>query len=403
MHRPVSTSKKKRELEPESSQSPRIGKSTPSSKKKGSLRTSTDKVKESLSKSIVAVKKLVTPAEQAKLVLGTFSETYDHVEPICVKALTAFAKLLEQFKDYHPDQYLPILFGLKLCFYGGHIPATIAAAEAFRLAGSDKLMSSVRAMEQEFQNAFNRIKEDSLVDADGNGICDVYEMKPSERLFRRMSLVFESCDPNKAGAAIEGLITGMGAVIAALRLKFAESAAIGSVIGDRFTAVTSQFVEPQLKLAIQSKYHHWIQLIIKYTCQTLGAGAAFFLHRVMSTFYGGIKGSQILTHAILNCINEDAKKGKLKMKEVDENSPTVVAGTLVVAWAGILYQLTRRSDSPPFPVNIMMKPTFFLEWVLVSLIKGVPYTTGLPLDVTSTPGKVKGAKGTSKVVKAKVK
>ncbi len=38
-------------------------------------------------------------------------------------------------QPYHPEDFLPLIFGLILLFFGGSFPVLIAAAEAFRITG----------------------------------------------------------------------------------------------------------------------------------------------------------------------------------------------------------------------------------------------------------------------------
>jgi hypothetical protein len=55
---------------------------------------------------------------------------------ILLPYLVKFSEIVQDFwikiQPYHPEEFAPVLFGLVMCFFGGHFFTLFAAIEAYR-------------------------------------------------------------------------------------------------------------------------------------------------------------------------------------------------------------------------------------------------------------------------------
>lgn len=83
-----------------------------------------------------------------------------------------------------PIDLFQACLGLGLCFCGGSYVASIAAIEAFRMAGWESTKASLRDIGEEMERVKLANDADNKKDDDGNGISDVDEL-PASELFQR--------------------------------------------------------------------------------------------------------------------------------------------------------------------------------------------------------------------------
>ncbi len=78
---------------------------------------------------------LLSLVEASKPVVAGFLQFLDKAYPVVDRVVTEALKLWEKAQPYQPQDFFPLLLGLLLIFFGGSLPVTIAAVEAFRICG----------------------------------------------------------------------------------------------------------------------------------------------------------------------------------------------------------------------------------------------------------------------------
>ena len=159
-----------------------------------------------------------------------------------------------------PTNVLQMVFGAALCFFGGTFTASIAAIEAFRQMGFKRTLEDLHEVMQVYALVQAASIKDDAVDADADGIADVYQIPPAELAKRKVKLALVTVkEPAKLQMALGSLWAAYLAVLATLKLQFAQTTAIalGIVETVQFPLVralaplTAQLLGPDLK--------HWVE------------------------------------------------------------------------------------------------------------------------------------------------
>lgn len=109
------------------------------------------------------------------------------IEPLAEKIWSSAVSAWSVLAPYQ-DDFLPVVAGLIMIFYGGSIPLTIAATEAFRLTGWDRTKSSLLILAEQFNKALEASKKDDQVDENKDGIADVKQIDPKALVQRKIAL-----------------------------------------------------------------------------------------------------------------------------------------------------------------------------------------------------------------------
>merc|ERR1739848_570877 len=109
-------------------------------------------------------------------VLIALGNVLNAVEPYVERAIDGVSKGYELIKPYHPDEFVPALFGLFTAFFGGHYLLTIAAVEAYRMTGWDRTQKYLMLIWEDYCIVRDESRRDDCVDADADGIADVKQI-----------------------------------------------------------------------------------------------------------------------------------------------------------------------------------------------------------------------------------
>ena len=131
-----------------------------------------------------------------------------------------------------PTDCFGVLWGLCLVFFGGVYPLTLAAFEAFRQCGGAETYAALHDLGVQYGNAKKALDADDLVDADGDGVPDVEARDAVQSLRRKNYLVLTATDPVALDRGFKGVYTAWLAIIASLKVQFAQMIALGAAIGD---------------------------------------------------------------------------------------------------------------------------------------------------------------------------
>jgi len=200
-------------------------------------------------------------------------------------------------EPYHPEDLFPMAFGLVLIFFGGYFVTTIACIEAFRISGWDRFRDGILALWEDYQAFKQASDKDDAVDEDGDGIPDVNQIPGRDLVTRKMKLFLKSCDPKKLTDALNGIYTGTVSVLATLRLEFARTITLGSIIGDVLSKPAIKLLHPIAAAVVPLDYHKWIDVVIAYICKSIGVSIAWTLKRIVATIHSAMRGAEIFCNA----------------------------------------------------------------------------------------------------------
>lgn len=291
-------------------------------------------------------------------VLVAVAKVADQAWPYVEKAAAAGGKLWEQAAPYRND-FLPIVLGVLLLFFGGSLPLTIAAIEAFRLCGWDKTKVAIDALWQQFKIAKAASDKDNLVDDNNDGIADVKQIDAKQLFTRKVSLFLKVTDPAKLNEGLAGITAGATGVIAVLRNQFAQSIALGTSLGDIFTKSADKFLTPTLEHVVPKEHHKWIPVIVSYICRSVAVTIAWWCQRVISAMHSATRGSDLLLKGVFALLAQH----KINTMGFSTSHQAYPAGVTALAVVGFYYQLS-RAFGLPFPFNILLLPVSFFEGML---------------------------------------
>lgn len=207
----------------------------------------------------------------------------------------------KKYEKYDPADLIPALVGFFMAFFGGSFLVTIAAFEAFRGSGAyHTTMKAVDDLTEEFKTAMVKNAEDDKEDLDGDGIADVKQISDQELLKRKLKMIFKCINPERVMNAIGALYAGFIAVIAALKIQFARSLALGNSIGEVIAKPVLRYGEPKLDEFIPQEYRKWNKHILSTICKIISVTVAWYLQRVISTVHSAVKGGSLFAEGIVS-------------------------------------------------------------------------------------------------------
>lgn len=278
---------------------------------------------------------------------------------VCFEYLKkAYEWLKPHYNQSNLSDIIPAIVGFLLCFFGGTFPLVIASYEAFRLAGYEGMKKATGELWVEGEKALVAHKKDSQEDLDGDGIPDVEQISPREKVTRKVLLLLRTVDPIKANTCFNCLATGMLAVLATLKMSFAQAIALGASLAEMLTKLVNKRVLPTLMKVVDPSYQKWIPIVIDYATKFIAVSIAMSLNRVISAFHSAMRGGQMCGGGIVRFLN---RKKIIDFNEDDSYLDEAVGYGL--AAFGMLYQLANWFGLP-FPFSLLLWPVTLLEWSL---------------------------------------
>ena len=272
-----------------------------------------------------------------------------------------------------PFNVTQILFGGALCYFGGTFTISIAAAEAFRTMGYEDAKRNVQELMIELKPVFEANDADDLVDDDGDGISDVDQISPPELLKRKiMLLVFNLKSPHKIQDAVKSIYAALLAVLATLKLEFAQTTAIAMGIADMVQKPIVKFADAddgKIKEILPKQAHQWIVPTIDSIFRIAAIMVALYVSRIISSFYAALRGGKLVAEGIVNILVEKAKIGIVLCPgmidasfDPDDSMLDEVLGWLV-AVQGFVYQIQNGYQLMP-PWDLILFPLKLIEDLL---------------------------------------
>lgn len=266
--------------------------------------------------------------------------------------------LYRAIEKYHPEEYVPMAFGLVLAFFGGNFIALIAAVEAFKLCGWEITKRCLLALYGDYLVVKEASDKDDLVDDNHDGVADVLQINKRELATRKIKLAIKSCNPEVISEALGGLNTAILGVIATLRAEFAYTVTLGATIGTITAKVIYTVAFPVLRQIVPPDYHKWISPLIKYICRGFGVTIAWWLQTLSSTIHSALRGGEQFTKGLILYL---ARNGYTAT--ITEGSILFGAIMYTLALTGFYWQII-NGFSLIFPLNILLFPFTLLEWTV---------------------------------------
>ncbi|KAA8497391.1 hypothetical protein FVE85_1120 [Porphyridium purpureum] len=335
----------------------------------------------------------VKPSETASQVGDRsidFKQIQKKVGPIAVmigeilmKGVDLISWVVDEYGDdvmhfvekYHVDELGPALWGLAMTFFGGVYMVLISAIEAANIFGMHRVVASLQGLWKQIKVAKVAYEKDNLVDENKDGVADVSLMDKSQLAARKAMVILKAVDPNQLAEALEGLTQAWIAVIATLRVKFAQAITLGTSIGNNLDQFVSPFIMRVVNPHVPREYAKWVPVSLKYTFRYMGVALAFKLMRYVSAVFVGLKGSEIFFFGLSTFL---VRHNYLEKEFATKGNPLITAGFTALGLFGAYVQIA-RNFSIPFPFNVLCLPLTIAEKVLMFCVgsKGLPGDPGV--------------------------
>eukprot|EP00392_Amoebophrya_sp_AT5.2_P001036 g1038.t1 len=265
-----------------------------------------------------------------------------------------------------PVEIAMCLYGLAMCFFGGTYVVAIAAIEAFKMSGGDKISACWNDVCEEYVVLQAENEKDDVEDLDNDGIADVLQISKRELMQRKLNLVVSSIDPDKVTTALGGLYHGFLSVLMTVKFQFAQSIALAVSMAETARKPCAVVLTPILASALPPDSEDWIVAFIDYLTKTIALMFAWTLQKIVCAVQSAIKGGHIFAQNLLYFL-----ANKLGVENIDLDTTMVDE---YIGWAvaavGIYFQLI-HGFSLIFPFSLVLLPLdvieFALEWVVTFL------------------------------------
>jgi len=307
--------------------------------------------------------------EMIEKLMPFFHKIGDLVNWIVPKIEYAWEQLLvvkHKLDPYHPEELVNVFFGLFLIFFGGLYLTLLATVEAYRMCGWTQTKEYLLDLYEDYKVVRDANAKDNELDENNDGVRDVEQISKKALATRKIKLVLKSCNPQKVTGALSGLNMGFMAVMATLRLQFAQAITLGAVIGDMFQKTADAYLTPLLSRAVPPDYQKWVPIVLRYICRSIGISFAWFLQRIISAFYSALRGGSLFAKGLLTFAGRNGYTAPF-----NEGSIFFSAIVLGSALPGIYWQIS-SGFSMPFPINLLMMPFSILEWWLTWMVNSSP-------------------------------
>lgn len=272
-----------------------------------------------------------------------------------------------------PLDMMQMLLGLTLCFFGGTYVALIAAVEAFRTMGGEKLYGDLTYVAVQMQAVYEANVADDELDLNNDGIADVDQITPQELTQRKLRVSMLAVDaPDKLQSAVGALWAASLAVLATLKFEFAQITALALAIAGMLKFPFVRLVAPALTWALGKDLVHWVDPIIDSGLKLLCIMLVWYLAKIRAAFYSGLRGGQMFAIAFFGFCHKqgwmDRLSDSLATKPFDpDQSYLDEALAFPFAALGIYFQLSLWF-SLPFPLDWLLWPATLMErWLEVQI------------------------------------
>ena len=278
--------------------------------------------------------------------------------PICLTFFNNVHKLYEKL----PTDYLHLLIGAVLCFFGGFYPTVFAALQAAEHGGLTTVRKALKALSGEVMIIVNESKKDDTIDKDGDGIPDTEQISSRTLMERKVKLVLTKMNPEKVNAAITSIYKVWIAVLAVLKIQFARTIALALTISDFFQRLINRFIVPIVDNITPSEYKKWVPVLTDWMCKSIGVGIAWKIQTIQTAFTSSLAGGLIMSRAVIVILANHGKGPKDHNDTIADEVASYLFATM-----GLYFQFTQEFRAP-FPLNVILAPLqlaeYYIRWAV---------------------------------------
>eukprot|EP00484_Ammonia_sp_Unknown_P020778 CAMPEP_0197026324 /NCGR_PEP_ID=MMETSP1384-20130603/6436_1 /TAXON_ID=29189 /ORGANISM="Ammonia sp." /LENGTH=355 /DNA_ID=CAMNT_0042454967 /DNA_START=30 /DNA_END=1097 /DNA_ORIENTATION=+ len=291
----------------------------------------------------------------------------------------AWQKVEPFYNQYWKQEYIEIMIGVVLLFYGGVFAMTIACYMAVQLSGWNTIKESWRVLKTNYNRGYDAFRNDkqaiAFFDKDGSGEVDAKEIAEAAGKFFRgtaeekkmilihLKCVFREIDPQQVTNGLGGLWTTAIAVIATLRSSVAKDVALGVSMGEMASKQIGQYVKPMLRARFDDDLKQWADYLVDTVCRFLGISLALILVRVVSAFHSAVKGGQIIARFVCKFLSN--KQLAPKNTEINVESTTFfIMMQYGLALMGFYWQLSSGFALNSWVLRLILLPFSICELIL---------------------------------------
>ena len=302
---------------------------------------------------------------------------FEQVRPFLVQVIKGirfvwpyYARLYTQGYEIYqklPRNALYMVFGAALCFFGGTYVASIAAIEAFRQLGWQKVQAELLVVREQMALVVKASDEDDMADEDGDGVADVDQISATELTQRKMVVAMKAItEPERLQTAFGALFVAYLSVLATLRLEFARTTAFALGIIEMAKFPIIRFAGPGLAAVLPPEVRHWTQTIVETTLTFFAVIFAWWLQMIISAFYSGLRGGKMFADGLIALLIEKDLMDNVPFIEQPFNADESYLDEAIgygLAAVGFSFQFF-NGFALPFPLNLIFLPLTIIEWFL---------------------------------------
>eukprot|EP01063_Lacrimia_lanifica_P005642 TRINITY_DN13394_c0_g1_i2.p1 TRINITY_DN13394_c0_g1~~TRINITY_DN13394_c0_g1_i2.p1 ORF type:complete len:382 (+),score=139.67 TRINITY_DN13394_c0_g1_i2:72-1217(+) len=268
-------------------------------------------------------------------------EALNFIGPYAVALFELLRKVYVQL----PWEVLTALFGLVLCFFGGAFVTVIAAGEAFKLCGGERVFMNMRVVYRDYQRVRLAARRHDRITKGG-------KLAPTDALVMAMKSVR---DPERLSSSVSGIYTALLAVISTLRLQFARTITLGAAIGGMVKKPVQQYIAPSLENLLEADLRKWVPQFVDWGSRIIGLTIAFYTQRVVSAVESALRGGLLFAKHTLAYLRAH---GHIQKTDHDATIETVMGYAMAVLG---FYSQVYFAFQVPFPLNVVCWPLTLLE------------------------------------------
>mmetsp|Transcript_5785 Transcript_5785/g.19704 ORF Transcript_5785/g.19704 Transcript_5785/m.19704 type:complete len:323 (+) Transcript_5785:66-1034(+) len=258
---------------------------------------------------------------------------------------------------------LALTCGFVLTFFGARFMATIAAAEAFRITGWERSKRGFEILSESYARARDASAKDDAADDDADGVPDAMQIPLRDLVARKTTILLKATRPDDLAEALSGMYGGLAAVVATLRVQFAQTVTFGVAIADSVAERVAGPAEAAINARIPEEYSKFAPILLRSLLRALGVSLAFALRRFAAAGAFAARGAQLLARGTLAVASRTGRVSAETAADEAFRSQLQAA----FAAAGIAVQLSLGFGAP-FPFNVLFMPLSVFEWLLVAVV-----------------------------------
>jgi len=280
-------------------------------------------------------------------------------------------KMWGHLEEQDAQDFLPLLCGFVMLFFGGNFLLLISAIEAYRISGWHKTRKCALDLYHNYKlvKAADEMDEKELLqDKDNDGVTDALQISDEEYMLRKVDMVLRVVQPQQVFDAISGISVGFFAVVATLKLKTARAVTLGTSLGNMFELVVTRLLLSDLQ-ELFGEYREWVLPLIHYTSSFIGVLFAYTLYVIISSFHCSVRGASFIVHGAA-ILNARFFKSSAVVPHVDEihADPKWAGFTVILGTIGFFKQFTDGFVIKPWILKLMLGPFLFAEYALWAIV-----------------------------------